>query len=330
MRVTQSMISRTVVNNINRNLERLSRAQEQMSSGKVVSRPSDDPIALARIMILKSTLSQDEQYTKNMEDAIGWLDTSESALNSATAALQRARELTIYGANGSLSETDRQALAKEVDELIDELVAIANTSYGGQYIFGGQETLERPFERGSVYLDTDTDGNGDSLQEVVIYHGNNINLDWEVSPRVTVAPNVTGSDVFSVREDYASPVSGDPVQDAAISDLFATLFELKDALEQPGTTFDPSALQTVLGDLDNHLDNILNWRASLGARSNRLNMGKNRAAEANIKQTGLLSRLEDVDLAKASMDYAIASYVYQASLNTGAKVLQPSLVDYLR
>lgn len=311
MRVTQSMISRTVVNNINRNLERLSRAQEQMSSGKVVSRPSDDPIALARIMILKSTLSQDEQYTKNMEDAIGWLDTSESALNSATAALQRARELTIYGANGSLSETDRQALAKEVDELIDELVAIANTSYGGQYIFGGQETLAKivgveskpPFERTSS-----------GASEVVKYYGDNNGLKWEISPGVTIAPNATGTAVFKVDDTSKE------------SQLFATLLKLKTALEDGN----PSDLQAVLTELDAHLDNILNWRASLGARSNRLNMGKNRAAEANIKQTGLLSRLEDVDLAKASMDYAIASYVYQASLNTGAKVLQPSLVDYLR
>lgn len=322
MRVTQSMISRTVISNINRNLERMSKVRDQMSSGKVVSRPSDDPIALARIMVLKSTLSQDEQYTKNMEDAIGWLDTSEGALNNVTAALQRARELAIYGANGSLSDTDRQALAKEVDELINELVALANTSYGGQYVFSGQQTLGKeiggtlkpPFERLAGSFDVDGDGRAEG--EAVTYYGNEHELQWEVSPQVKVAPNATGYDVFEVGGSY--------------SKLFATLFELKEALEQPDATFDPSALQAVLGELDGHLNNILNWRATLGARSNRLNMAKNRSFDSRIKQTELLSRLEDVDLAKISMDYAIQSYVYQASLNTGAKVLQPSLVDYLR
>ncbi|TDA69431.1 MAG: flagellar hook-associated protein FlgL [Clostridia bacterium] len=299
MRVTQSMISRTVVNNINRNLERMSKAQEQMSTGKVVSRPSDDPTALARIMVLKSTLNQDEQYTKNMEDAIGWLDTSEGALNNATANMQRARELAIYGANGTLSETDMKALAAEVDQLIDEMVAIANTSYAGQYIFAGQQTTAPPFIR---------------TGSAVTYDGNNQELQWEVSPGVTIAPNVTGTAVFNV--DSSSQES----------QLFAALLELKTALEDGN----PSDLQAVLTALDGQMDNLLNIRATLGAKSNRLNMAKGRAAEANTKQTELLSRLEDVDMAKISMDYAIQSYVYQAGLATGAKVLQPSLVDYLR
>ncbi|MGB9885467.1 MAG: flagellar hook-associated protein FlgL [Moorellales bacterium] len=302
MRVTNRMLVTTVQHNLEKNLSRLMKLQDQMSSGKLVSRPSDNPMALSRIMSLRTGLAEQEQHTRNMEDAIGFLDASESALAKFTDTLQRVRELTIYGASGTLSDSDRQALAAEVDQLIDELVQTGNTAYAGQFLFGGQKTTTKPLER-----------QGDA----VVYQGNQSPLLWEVSPDVTMEIGVAGSEVFDVFD------ADDGTQQ---SKLFTTIFEIKQALEDGDTQKLGGAL---LGEVDQHIDHLLQVRAIYGAKSNRLSLAVDRNFDSKIKMTELLSRLEDVDLAKISMEYSISQYVYQASLATGAKVVQPSLVDYL-
>jgi len=299
MRVTNRMLATTVLDNVQANLGRLQKLQDQMSSGKLVRRPSDNPMALSRIMALRTGLAEQAQHTRNMEDAIGFLDASESALAKFNDTLQRVRELTVYGASGALSDTDRQALAAEVDELIDELVQTGNTAYAGQFLFGGQKTTTKPLDR-----------QGDT----VTYQGNESALLWEVSPDVTMEIGVAGSRIFDVSATTSQ------------SELFATLFDIKQALEAGDTE---QLGGTLLGEVDQYIDHILQMRAIYGAKSNRLNLAVERNGESEIRMTELLSRLEDADLAELAMNYSIAQYVYQASLATGAKVIQPSLVDYL-
>jgi flagellar hook-associated protein 3 FlgL len=298
MRVTNRMLATTVLNNVQANLKRLAKRQDQMSSGKLVRRPSDNPMALSRIMALRRGLAEQAQHTRNMEDAMGFLDASESALAKLTEALQRVRELTIYGASGALSDSDRKALAAEVDQLIDELVQTGNSVYAGQFLFAGQKTTTSPLVRQG---------------ETVIYQGNGSALAWEVSPDVTMEIGVAGSQIFKA-------------QPQAASELFATLFEIKQALED-GNAQDLGG--TLLGEVDKYIDHLLQMRAIYGAKSNRLRLAVDRNFDSKIKMTELLSRLEDVDLAKLAMEYSISQYVYQAALATGAKVVQPSLVNYL-
>lgn len=300
MRITNQILTRVTLSNLNRNLRAMSAVQEQMSSGKKVVRPSDDPIATAQILSFKTFLGEQEQHLRNIEDGIGWIDVSESAVGRVTDIFQRARELAIYGASGTIPDDSRQALAREVDQLIDELVQVANTNYAGRYIFGGAYTAQPPFER---------DGNS------VIYHGDGRAQYWEVAPGVTLSVNITGIHGFDV------PSTG------GASSLFGSLFALRDALDGGDT----AALSGyVLTDLDKYSDHTLNIRAELGAKSNRLSLSKNRAEESGIKMTELMSKLEDIDLAEMVMYYKNLEAVYQASLATSAKVLQPSLVDYLR
>lgn len=306
MRVTNRMLATTVLHNLETNLERLMKLQNQMSSGKLVSRPSDNPMALSRIMSLRTALAEQEQYTRNMEDAMGFLDASEGALAKFTDTLQRVRELTIYGASGTLSDSDRRALAAEVDQLIDELVQTGNAVYGSQFLFGGQKTTTPPLER-----------KGDK----VVYNGNANPLTWEVAPQVTVGVNVPGFEIFKVDPNFLV----DPTQNE--SQLFKTLFSIRAALENGDTA---SLSGSLLAEVDGHVDHFLQLRAVYGAKSNRLRLAVDRNFESKIKLTELLSRLEDVDLAKMAMEYSIQEYVYQAALATGAKVIQPSLVNFLR
>lgn len=301
MRVTNRMLNNNVIRNINRNLENMARTQEQMSSGKRVNRPSDDPIVVARVLAFKTSIAANDQYKKNMEDAKGWLDASESALGMATATLQRARELAVYGANGTMPDESMEALAAEVDQLLDEMVQIGNTSYGGRFVFAGTDTPNAPFERKTDITDPDYP---------VKYNGDTQKLDWEVAPQVTVTVNENGQDIFK----------------QGSNDVFKLLEDLRKNLASHNNT----AVSNTLGNFDQAIDHILNLRATLGAKSNRMEMAMSRLDDTQIGLTQTMSKLEDIDLAETVMNYKTQENVYLASLSTGAKVLQPSLIDYLR
>ena len=304
MRITNRMLNNNVIRNINRNLENMSRTQEQMASGKAVNRPSDDPIVVARVLAFQTSIAANDQYKKNMEDARGWLDASERALDMATSTLQRARELAVYGANGTMPDESMEALAAEVEQLISEMAEIANSSYGGRFIFAGSEVTEAPFINNGEYI-----GNS----------GPEAELNWEIAPQVTITVNENGETVF----DQAIDVDSDGTPEKSI---FSLLNELATALN----SHDNAAVSGTLGQFDQAIDHILNIRATLGARSNRMEMATARLDDTQIGLTKTMSKLEDIDLAETVMNYKTQENVYRASLSTGAMVLQPSLIDYLR
>lgn len=305
MRVTNKMLSMTVLNNLGANLNRLQRLQDQMSSGQVISKPSDDPVVGARVLTLNSVIQQHEQYDRNTNDALSWLEATEKALGSLTDVLQRVRELTVAGANGTLAPTDREAIAKEVEQLTGNIFQIANTSFANRYIFAGTKTTDAAFTEAPP-------GSG-----TIVYSGNTGKLEWEVSQGVTITVNIDGSEAFNP----AIPgIVGDP-------SIFTLLKELKDNL-QSGNTAHLSG--TTLGQLDLAIDNVLNLRAAAGAKSNRLEMAQDRYAVETINYKALKSKLNDVDLARLVTDFKMQENVYQAALNTSARIIQPSLLDFLR
>ncbi|MHB1126215.1 MAG: flagellar hook-associated protein FlgL [Bacillota bacterium] len=286
MRVTNGMINRTVTNNINRNKEMLSVIQEQMSSGRTITRASDNPVAAGRILSMKSVMDEQDQHDRNMEDAISWLDASEGALGNVSAALERIRELTVYGNNASLNLSDKAAIAYEIQQRFDELVQTANTNFGGRYIFGGYLTDNPPFT---------LDGH---------YTGDQGKLNWEIAPQVIMQVNITGDETFN--------------------EVLNVTKEVYDALQNGGK------LDQQLNNLDTAVNQILSARAVLGAKSNRLQSALQRSFGAKINLTRAMSDLEDIDLPKTVMQYKLQESVYQAALATGAKLIQPTLLDFLR
>lgn len=298
MRITNKVLSEGFLRNLTNNLNQMQKYQNQLSSGKEVSRPSDNPLLVAKIMSMSNNILQNEQYNTNISDTLGWVKTQDTALADATKTLQRIADLIIYGSNGTLSDLDRGAIVEEVKMKTKELVGILNINFDGRYIFAGQETTERPF---------------DMIGDVLTYNGDNNNVSREISQGVLVDLITDGSRI----------VEHDGIN---LGDLLSNVI---DALLN-GDVDLLTGTNGFLGDVQKATDNIVRIRTQIGAIHNRLEAAEERNRAENINLKELLSEREDIDVAEKYMEYMVMATTYQASLSVGARILQPSLLDYLR
>ncbi|MEA2243609.1 MAG: flagellar hook-associated protein 3 FlgL, partial [Solirubrobacteraceae bacterium] len=147
-RITNSMISRSVLSDLNDVSTKLARTQQRMSSGKQITRPSDDPYGTSRALTLRSDVAATQQYQRNVGEAVGWQNITDAALSKINDAVLRARELTIQGASDSAGQAARNSAAAEIDQLIEAVKGEANASYGGRYVFSGTATSTKPYAVG--------------------------------------------------------------------------------------------------------------------------------------------------------------------------------------
>lgn len=292
MRVTYNMTANTVLRNLSNNLTRVEKLQEQLSSGKKINRPSDDPVATGRIVEYRSVLNTNNQYTRNSDFLKAELDMADQTLQSMSSVLNRIKSLATKGANESLPQSSRDAIAEEVNQLIDHLIQLGNTTVSGRYIFGGYKTTVAPLER---------DG------DIVNYNGDNNVRVVEVYDGVNISASPTGKTLFIDTR------------------MFEHLISLKNALLDGNT----SQINEDMGSLDNIMDRLSAEIASLGARMSRLEFNSNLLSDRNIKYTDLLSKQEDIEIEEVVLKLYAQQNVYQASLVAASRVLQPSLIDYL-
>ena len=261
MRITSNSITGNYLRNLSRNLEQVQKTQNQLSSGKEVSKPSDNPMLVSKIMNLDSTISENEQYRSTIDSAMDWVNTSDGALGNVTDTLQRVRELVVSGATGTLSDTERSAIADEIRELSNQVSDSLNTKFDGRYIFAGQKTTEPPF---SV--------NGG----VVVYGGDSGNISREIAPNV-------GLTIMSSGAELTTAETSDP-QNKSLGEL---LNNIVNALESGDT----EALSgKLLGDMDKHMDNVVRFRSKMGAVYNRLEAAGERNEAQNLNLTEMLSK----------------------------------------
>jgi len=303
MRVTNSTLVRTFLDNVNRNLNAMRKYQDQLSSGKEIRRPSDDPFGTVRTMGLHKLIDRNDQYLSNIDGAISWLNTTDTALGQIGDSLMRIQELVTAAANGTNSDEELNAYREEILQKIEEIVQSGNTKFDDKYIFGGNITTgDPPFE-----LDKSTAGQ-------LNFKGDSGVIKKEISPGVTIDINVTGTEILGVSESSEYP-----------NGLSETLNKIVKALEGGET----EELSKLIGDIKDHFNNVLNLRSRVGAKYNRMESVKYKNEEETFNMTEMLSKIEDIDLAEKVMEYAVMETVYMASLMTNAKILQPSLVDFL-
>jgi flagellar hook-associated protein 3 FlgL len=291
-RITNSMVSRTVLSDIQDVFSKLSKTQEKLSSGKSLTRPSDDPFAASRALLYRTGLDQNQQYQKNANEASSWLNATDTALSQFGDSAARARELVLRGANGTNSQVERDAMAAELDQIADSIKTIGNTQYAGRYIFSGTQTQTAPF----------TVGGADT------YLGDTAAINREIGQGVQVPVNVTG--------------------DTVVSPLLAAIRQAAIDLRAGGT---PANLSTTdLQAMDAATAAIQTTRSSVGARVNRMTAALDRLQQLELAQTQQLSDTEDADVAQTMVDYSTQSAVYQAALKAGSQLIQPSLLDFIR
>ena len=288
MRINSGVMVDNMMRNLQDNMKKLDKLNQQLSSGKKFSKPSENPIGAAESMELESVLSNHGQYLDNIGEAKDWMKSSESALKNSGKILQRAREQAVYGANGSLSEGDRKQIATEIGELKKELINVANSKLGDRYLFSGQKTTTKAF---------DDSGN---------FQGSESDISREVGPGTEMKINTNGKEVFE--------------------DAIEHLDKLKTNLENS----EMDEIQKRIGELDEDLSINTEKRAQIGAKINRLDMTESKIEEEKIQSEELLSKNEDVDIAKTITDLKMQESVYRASLASGARIMQPTLVDFLQ
>lgn len=531
MRITNNMLVKDMLWNANKNLVSMSQRQRELSTGRKIHRPSDDPVGTTQVLKYKTDIREAQQYKKNISDGLGWLEVTESSLISAKEILHRVRELTIQAANGTNTPEDTQKIQIEIEELTKELIVIGNATSAGRHIFSGLETDQKLFnpdgtfnidmtsERvnqkrvmayevsvgetmpigthpvdvfgvvstnnffeqfmvastlesgkatqtdlrttvditgfdGTLPLSFDIggttftapttalenipgnrmtkerlldaiknaeDGGGNPLSSVAnVYFDSNDKLVIQAKAfgsgtNVTQAPAhpsltgtsttlgedattvttgttgaLTDADVaaatgvqrlafqldgerYKIDIDMGSVASVADLQNAiqtALDGVFtpvnpitvsatvgsgisfsftgpadgkshvlktdyvvatesAMISDLK-ALATALSTKDDSVIQASITKLDLHLDKVVTAMGEIGGKTNRIEFVGARVTENEITFTGLLSKVQDVDMAEAIMYFKNLENIYRASLSVGSKVIQPSLVDFIR
>lgn len=306
MRVTNSLMSQSFLSNLNKNSNKVFKYQEQLSSMKQISRPSDDPLKASKILDLKNELKQNDQYKTTINDAIDFTNMQDAALSSATSSLQRISTLTQQAANGTYNEHDRQAIKTEIENEVETMVDALNTSFGGRYVFGGQKSTEKPFtinkEDGNFSIEYS--GSGDTI---------NGNVSREIARGVTVELQTDGNRLFEPTGDVGN-----------ISDVFNELFTALDKNDTEALGGD------VLQKLETTIDSTVNVRTNIGAIHNRLSAARDRNEAEYLNLETTRSTTEDIDLAETYMKYSMQMVSYQASLNMGTRILQTNILDYVR
>jgi flagellar hook-associated protein 3 FlgL len=301
MRITQGMGLTGLLGDLNRLQESLGRTQRSLSSGRSLEHLADDPLLATRAVRLSSEQSALEQYERNISQATNWLNTSDTALGEMTDFVHRARELTLQGASDSTGAEARASIAMEIDQLIDGVKLSANASTGGVYVFAGTSTTTPPYSTADD-----------------VYHGDSGAVIRDIGPQLTAQINTP-------LNASPSPVVGGsaPPDTGLISTLRTIAANLR---ANNGTALRTTDLQA----LDANLTSLTEARATLGATQNRLDAAASRLGDAKQATITMLSDTVDTDPAKALLDLSNQQTAYQAALRSGASIIQPSLLDFLR
>lgn len=270
MRITQQMLHQNSVRNMNQTLNQFEKTNNQVSTGKLLHRPSDNPNGVSQAMNLKSAIAANSQYERNTGEARLWLEETDQTVNQMVGIMQRIREIAVKGSNGTLTETDRTAIAIEVDELAAQLSEFADSELNGKALFEGLKK-------------------------------------FTISDGVVVKANVS-------KEELLTDPKG--------IHLLGTLNELSENLR--------SKAKVDLTKIDSGIGQLLGTLAEVGARTNRVEAVENRLKDSTLILKSMLSTIEDVDYAEAIIKLKSEESIYQASLASSAKIIQPTLMDFLR
>lgn len=303
LRVTQGMMHLQLMRNLNRNMSQMDQIQMQTTTGRKINKASDDPVGITYSLRYRAEISANEQYKKNTDSALSWLDFNDTVLGQTGDVLHRIKELATQGANGTNPTIALDNIKNEIEQLKNQLIGIGNSTINGKYVFNGEQFDKAPFDTGATGFDAKA---VDADQGIVNY---------AIGPNVKIDINFSAGQVFG---------------NADAAGTSNNVFSVIDRIMTGLTTGNYSAVQAELGNIDSSMERVLGLRSEVGARVNRLELTQNRLEDLGINLTDMKSKTEDADFEKLLIDAQINENIYQASLSVGAKVISKSLVDFLR
>ena len=297
MRVSTRLLSQALQGRIQKLSEDLKNINEKIASGKRINRPSDNPIAVVDSMTLKTSLSQIEQYQRNIEYGTSWLNLREAVLSEMNDLVTRAKEMTIQMANDTQSADTRASVAREVGQLLDEAIALGNTELGENYIFAGHRTKTTPFSKTVV-------GGIETAQ----YNGDTNDFRLQIGKGETLVVGKNGQHALMD------------------SNLFTALGTLKKALEDN----DVDTIRLQLDQLKGVTDALTTELADMGAKTGRLEMKTSVYSQHTLTLKERLSNVEDTDLSEMIIELNGKELAYQAAMMSSVRVSELSILNYLK
>ncbi len=300
-RITQRLMADRVLADLRLQSQRLLKIQDQLATGQRINAPSDNPIDVRRSIDTRTIIQKYQQYVDNVAMVTPQLDETTSMISLTTAALQRAYELTLQGANGTNSQEQMSYLAEEVNQLLEGVFENANHLTNGRYIFSGTRTATPAFS---------ATRNAQGEITAVSYDGDANTIEIALADNLNLRINETGDRVFQ-----------------GSVDIFQTLIAIRDELRAGNAT---SLSNVRLTELRTGLAQLSQAQARVGALQNRVNSVQNENEDYILQNQMLLSQIIDADYAETIVNLNVYQNAYQAALNAAARVLQPSLLDYVR
>ena len=294
-RVSLLSMRRNVLGNTQRNLGRVADLQEQLSSGKRIQRMSDDPISGRRALVSRIEEFEAGRFLTNIDRSLSFMTASDETMGEIVKVYDEAKAIAVQGANATQDAFSRRALAQSVDSQLDRLVDMVNTVQDGRYLFSGTASLTKPFEM-------------NANRDDVIYQGDLDSFEVEVGFSAKSQVNQNGFELWKEEQD-----------------IFAVLVDLRDAL----LADDPEEVSNLINNVDEATAHVTSLQGEMGGRVQRLELTRSQLERTQVHLGEIISREEDVDMAATIMEMQSAQVALEAGLQTAARVIQPSLVDFL-
>ncbi|ARD57693.1 flagellar hook-associated protein FlgL [Bacillus safensis] len=302
MRVTQGMISQNSLRNISKSYEKLSKINEQAQTGKRFTKTSDDPVAAVKSLQYSTALFRNEQYKNNLNEAQNWIDTSETSVTEIIDIMSNIRDKVLDAANGTKQPEDLAAIGVEIGQMKNQIIDAMNTQMLGKFVFNGTNTNVKPVVENADGTYTFNFENYTDANAVQANISDGITLNVNSNPISAFGGQANGQNVIEMLTDLENSLKNGTFANS--DDALASIDQFKEVMSAE--------------------------RSDLGARSNRVDLVGSRLTSQFQVLKNAKSDNEDVESEKAILDLLQQETVNRAALATTAKVIQPSLVDFLR
>ncbi len=318
MKATQGTTYRSLQAQLSKIANQMGSLQVESSTGKRLTKPSDDPAAISPVLHSRAQIRQTDRYLDTLGIASDKLAIQDTFLGGTVEVLTQVRDEALRSINGTLSDSDLGTIADKIASLKEALLGAANTQVEGKYIFAGYMEDTRPFEENPAYDPLLYDA-GNSATWPVVFQGNENPISLEISPGEVIEVTATGCATFLGDSD------NDGVLDAGGVNLFNVLTELETAIRAN----DVPTIETNLAELDLGMDQVISKRSILGINAQRVEISNSQLEDVKLDYQKTLSRYEDADLVETLSELLEQETAFQATLEVTSRIANLSILNYL-